>query len=125
MNEDQISLWIERLRDGDQRAPEEIWRQYFEKLVRLARRRLGEMPKRAVDEEDVALSALNSLTNLIVVDQNEFRSRWMHQVTFTDHSNQSISVYDRKYHLWGSIDLLPCSRDRSSGGKLHELWVDH
>jgi RNA polymerase sigma factor (sigma-70 family) len=59
--DDQVSLWLERLRDGDERAPGAIWKQYFEKLVRLARRRLGEMPKRAVDEEDVALSAMNSL----------------------------------------------------------------
>ena len=42
-------------------AQEAIWQAYFEKLVRLARRRLGGMPKRAVDEEDVALSAINSL----------------------------------------------------------------
>lgn len=57
----EVTLWLERLQMGDERAPEVIWQQYFEKLVRLARRRLGELPKRAVDEEDVALSAMNSL----------------------------------------------------------------
>lgn len=61
MSDDQISVWIGRLQDGDDRAPEVIWQEYFEKIVRLARRRIGEMPKRAVDEEDVALSAMNSL----------------------------------------------------------------
>ena len=61
LDEDDVSLWIQRLQNGDDRAPEIIWQKYFEKLVRLARRRLGELPKRAVDEEDVALSAMNSL----------------------------------------------------------------
>lgn len=56
-----ISQWLSRLQEGDERAAEVIWGEYFEKIVRLARRRLGELPRRAVDEEDVALSAMNSL----------------------------------------------------------------
>lgn len=58
---DEISLWIDGLRRGDTRAPERIWQSYFEQLVRLARRKMSGMPRRAVDEEDVALSAMNSL----------------------------------------------------------------
>jgi RNA polymerase sigma factor (sigma-70 family) len=61
MSDEQVSLWLSRLQRGDERAAEVIWREYFEKIVRLARRRLGEMPRRASDEEDVALSAMNSL----------------------------------------------------------------
>lgn len=56
-----ISRWIEELRDGDDRAAEDIWHQYFEQLVRLAGRRLGSLPRRVADEEDIALSALNSV----------------------------------------------------------------
>jgi DNA-directed RNA polymerase specialized sigma24 family protein len=59
--DEQISRWISRLQEGDQRAAEVIWGEYFEKIVRLARRRLGSVPRRASDEEDVALSAMNSL----------------------------------------------------------------
>ncbi len=58
---EQISQWIVRLQQGDDRAAGVIWQEYFDKIVRLARRRLGGMPRRAVDEEDVALSAMNSL----------------------------------------------------------------
>ena len=61
MPDDEISLWIQRLQIGDERAPELIWHQYFEKLVRLARKRMGDLPRRATDDEDVALSAMNSL----------------------------------------------------------------
>jgi len=58
---DEVTQWIARLSDDDQRAAELIWREYFEKLVRFARRKLEEMPRRAADEEDVALSAMHSL----------------------------------------------------------------
>ncbi len=61
MSEEQVSQWLTLLQRGDQRAAEVIWREYFEKIVRLAKRRLGELPRRAADEEDVALSAMNSL----------------------------------------------------------------
>lgn len=59
--DDQVSLWLDHLRAGDSRAPELIFQKYFERLVQLARRRLGEMPKRVADEEDVAISAIHSL----------------------------------------------------------------
>ena len=61
MNENELSLWIAKLQEGDERAPEVIFQQYFEQLVRLARRKIGAMPKRSFDEEDVAISAMNSM----------------------------------------------------------------
>ena len=42
------------------RAAQVLWEKYFAKLVRYARRKLDGMPCRAADEEDVALSAMNS-----------------------------------------------------------------
>jgi DNA-directed RNA polymerase specialized sigma24 family protein len=56
-----ISRWIDGLKQGDSQAAELIWQEYFEKLVRLARQRLGSLPRRVADEEDLALSALNSV----------------------------------------------------------------
>lgn len=60
MADDEISLWLARLSQGDARAAEAIWQAYFEKLVRFARRKLDTAPRRAADEEDVALSAMQS-----------------------------------------------------------------
>src|SRR5262249_56446909 len=37
-----------------------LWERYFEQMVRLARQRLRSAPRRAADEEDVALSAFDS-----------------------------------------------------------------
>jgi DNA-directed RNA polymerase specialized sigma24 family protein len=52
-----VTLWICALRAGDPHAARELWRRYFEALVRLARARLR---ARVVAEEDVALSAFDS-----------------------------------------------------------------
>ena len=57
---DEVTQWISKLSDGDECAAAVIWEQYFAKLVRFARRKLEGMPRRAVDEEDVALSAMHS-----------------------------------------------------------------
>jgi DNA-directed RNA polymerase specialized sigma24 family protein len=59
-SEGSVTRWIEPLRAADSAAAREFWRRYFESLVRLARRRLGAGRRGAADEEDVALSALNS-----------------------------------------------------------------
>jgi RNA polymerase sigma factor (sigma-70 family) len=57
---DDVTQWIVRLGEGDEAAAQAIWERYFEKLVRLARKRLENIPRRAADEEDVALSAMHS-----------------------------------------------------------------
>jgi RNA polymerase sigma factor (sigma-70 family) len=60
MVDDEITVWIRQLAQGDERAVQRIWNQYFERLVRLARRKLLDGSRRMADEEDVALSAFNS-----------------------------------------------------------------
>ncbi len=58
--DDDITQWIGKLAEQRGEAADVIWREYFEKLVRLARRKLESLPRRAFDEEDVAISAMNS-----------------------------------------------------------------
>ena len=55
-----VTLWLDRLQEGDSSAIQGIWDRYFRRLVGLARKKLRGMPRRVSDEEDVALSALNS-----------------------------------------------------------------
>ena len=56
-----VTRWIAQLEDGDVgAAQQQIWNRYFRRLVGLARTKLGDAPRRTEDEEDVALSALNS-----------------------------------------------------------------
>ena len=60
MPDDSVSHWIDRLVDGDRLAAERLWARYFHRLVGLARHKLAGVPRRAADEEDVALSAFDS-----------------------------------------------------------------
>jgi DNA-directed RNA polymerase specialized sigma24 family protein len=55
-----VSHWIDRLKAGDPAAAQPLWEGYFQRLVALARGRLEGVPRRAADEEDVALSAFAS-----------------------------------------------------------------
>src|SRR5689334_1029978 len=60
MSESSVSDWIERLKAGDGSAAGHLWRSYFDRLVRLARRHLEGSNRSFADEEDVALSAFAS-----------------------------------------------------------------
>jgi len=55
-----ITHWIGQLKAGDPHAAQVLWEQYFKRLVGLARKKLEGTPRRAADEEDVALSAFDS-----------------------------------------------------------------
>lgn len=54
-----ITAMLELLQEGDEDAAQGLWQVYFPRLVALARKRLGSLPRRVADEEDVALSALD------------------------------------------------------------------
>jgi DNA-directed RNA polymerase specialized sigma24 family protein len=53
-NENSVSEWLSALKAEDSIAAERLWERYIEKLARLARRKLGVVPRRAADEDDVA-----------------------------------------------------------------------
>jgi DNA-directed RNA polymerase specialized sigma24 family protein len=55
-----ISRWLAPLQAGDPTAVQQLWERYFQRLVALARLKLRGTPRRATDEEDLALSAFDS-----------------------------------------------------------------
>ena len=55
-----VTKWLGRLQDGDPAAVQQIWERYFHRLVGLARHKLAGAHPRIADEEDVALSAIDS-----------------------------------------------------------------
>ncbi len=56
--DESVSQWLSLLQsDGDAAAAQRLWERYFHRLVGLARVKLQGQPRRAADEEDVALSA--------------------------------------------------------------------
>ena len=59
-SERSVTCWIGLLKAGDSAAAQRVFECYFERMVRFARKKLGAAPRRVADEEDVALSAINS-----------------------------------------------------------------
>jgi DNA-directed RNA polymerase specialized sigma24 family protein len=56
-----VTLCIQSLKAGDQKAAGTIWGRFSASLVRFSRKRLGSAPRTVNDEEDVALSAFHCL----------------------------------------------------------------
>lgn len=59
-SEGSVTHWFEQVKQGDSVAAQALWERYFPKLAQLAREKLRGVPCRAGDEEDVALSAMDS-----------------------------------------------------------------
>jgi DNA-directed RNA polymerase specialized sigma24 family protein len=57
---DSVTRWLHALQDGDQAVAQNLWQNYFQRLVELARKRLRGTTRDAADEEDVAVSAFAS-----------------------------------------------------------------
>ena len=60
-SEGSITHCIQLLKAGERAAAQLLWERYFQRLVGLARAHLRGTPRRAADEEDVALSAFESV----------------------------------------------------------------
>lgn len=56
-----ITQCLAALKGGDEAAAQAIWERFFQRACALARKKLGDLPKRMADEEDVALSAMHAL----------------------------------------------------------------
>jgi DNA-directed RNA polymerase specialized sigma24 family protein len=59
-NSNSVTCWLDGLKAGDSEDIRRLWDRYFARLVRLAGARIPGNSRRAVDEEDVALSAFES-----------------------------------------------------------------
>lgn len=60
VTDDSVSVWIKELKAGEEAAAAKLWEHFYSRLVAIARRKLGAVPRRVADEEDVVLSAMES-----------------------------------------------------------------
>jgi DNA-directed RNA polymerase specialized sigma24 family protein len=58
--ESEVTAWIQSLETGDEEATSQLWSYCFPRLLRYTGKKLPEHLRRALDEEDVALSAFKS-----------------------------------------------------------------
>jgi DNA-directed RNA polymerase specialized sigma24 family protein len=84
---DAVTVWLGQLQAGESSAARPLWEKYFHRLVGLARKRLRDAPRRAADEEDVALSAFDSFCRNAEAgrfpDLTDRDSLWRLLATFT------------------------------------------
>ncbi len=59
--DEDVTAWLDGLRQEDSVAVRQLWERYYQRLLDLASRRLPGNIRRDFDEEDVALSAIDSL----------------------------------------------------------------
>ena len=59
MSTESVSEWIAELKAGDRSRSQPIWERYVDKLVRRAKRKLGDAARGITDEQDVVQSAFD------------------------------------------------------------------
>src|SRR5262245_5200990 len=109
--EGSITRWIGELKGGDVSAAQHLWENYFTRMVTLARHRLQAAPRRAADEEDVALSAFNSFCegakagrfNLLADRHN----LWPLLVSITAHKCVDLVRRENRLKRRGQDDVVP------------------
>jgi DNA-directed RNA polymerase specialized sigma24 family protein len=109
MPEGSVSHWIDLLKAGNQEGAQRLWEDYFQRLVRLARTRLQGIPRRAADEEDVALSAFDSFCRAAVqgrfprlADRDDL---WRLLVTLTERKATRVRRHEGRQKRGGGAVL--------------------
>jgi DNA-directed RNA polymerase specialized sigma24 family protein len=107
--DESVSQWIGRLQAGDAAAAQQLWERYFQRLVGLARKKLEGLPRRAADEEDVALSAFDSFCRGAgdgrfpqLVDRDNF---WRLLVTITARKAYQLMLHEGRRKRGGNAVL--------------------
>ncbi|MCI0681226.1 MAG: ECF-type sigma factor [Gemmataceae bacterium] len=109
--EGSITRWIGRLKGGDSDAAQKLWEVYFARMVELARHRLQSAPRRAADEEDVALSAFHSFCQgalggrfSLLADRNNL---WSLLVAITAHKCVDLVRRENRHKRRPGVDAVP------------------
>jgi DNA-directed RNA polymerase specialized sigma24 family protein len=119
-----VTHWIDQLKAGDKEAAQRLWEGYFQRLVQLARARLHGVPRRAADEEDVALSAFDSFCR--GAQQGHFPrlddrdDLWRLLVTLTERAATRLRRHEGRQKRGGGAvfdETALASSDRTEGSE--------
>jgi DNA-directed RNA polymerase specialized sigma24 family protein len=104
-----VTQWIHLLKQGDHPgAAQQVYTNYFLRLVSLARQRLQNTPRRAADEEDVALSALDSFFRGAAANRfphlDDREDLWQLLVLITDRKAKDLTRHERRQKRGGGLD---------------------
>jgi DNA-directed RNA polymerase specialized sigma24 family protein len=114
-----VTQWIDRLKAGDPDAAQKLWERYFRRLVGLARKKLRAAPRRAADEEDVALSAFDSFCRGAEQDRfpqlNDRLDLWQLLVLLTARKAVDLAQHERRQKRGGGAVLDEAALSRGAG----------
>jgi DNA-directed RNA polymerase specialized sigma24 family protein len=122
-----VSCWISELKAGHRAAANPLWQRYFEQLVDRARRKLRGMPRRAADEEDVALSAFDNFCRAAeqgrfpdLADRNDL---WQILLMLTDRRAMRLMRSERRKKRGGGkvVNETACQDSSAEGGPLTRI----
>lgn len=125
-----VTNWMKQFRDGDTDAAQFLWERYYERLVRLACRKLKGSPRRMADEEDVAIVAFENFLSGIqdgrfpkLEDRNDL---WQILVMLTDRKAKDAMRRDgrRRKHEIGESAVAKPSASASDSSTLDQLLGD-
>jgi DNA-directed RNA polymerase specialized sigma24 family protein len=125
-----VSMWVERMKAGDKGLPvEKLWERYFKRLIELARANLGRLPRRAADEEDVALSAFNSFCQGALRGNfpqlNDRTSLWRLLVTITARKAYQLKLTHGRQKRGGDLVLDEAGLARQSKPSAAAVRLEH
>jgi DNA-directed RNA polymerase specialized sigma24 family protein len=122
-----VSDWVRGLQAGDHAAAQKLWERYFQQLVRLARTKLGDTPRGAADEEDVALSAFDSFCR--GAEHGRFpqlsdrHDLWRLLVVITARKAVDLARHERRQKRSGSA-INPSCQPRAASAGAAEAHLD-
>jgi DNA-directed RNA polymerase specialized sigma24 family protein len=119
-----VTHWLHQLVDGDPAAAQPLFTEYFDHLVRLARQKLRDAPRRAADENDVAQSAFATFCRRAARGQYpQLRDRddlWALLVRITARKAINLTRHERRQKRGGGRVMAdatpPGSADSSAAG---------
>jgi DNA-directed RNA polymerase specialized sigma24 family protein len=123
-----ISRWLAQLQAGDRMAAQKLWERYFQRLVGLARKKLQGLPRRAADEEDIALSAFASFCR--GTEEGRFPqlhdrdNLWRLLVTITIRKAHQLAARERCQKRGGWMVLDEAALSRLANDQSGELGLE-
>jgi DNA-directed RNA polymerase specialized sigma24 family protein len=123
-----VTGWIDHARQGDEQAAARLWQRYFHQLVGLARAALKGAPRRAADEEDVALSAFDSFCRGAeqgrFPDLNDRDNLWRLLVVLTRRKAAHLKRDERRLKRGGGAVLDQAALARAAGAAEEQVDFD-
>ncbi len=122
-----VTFWIDQLKGGAHEAAQPLWERYFSKLVLRARQKLAAAPRRAADEEDVALNAFASFCRAVELERfpqlNDRDDLWQLLIVLSDRKATDQVRFEQRQRRGGGavLDEAALDTDAASAAPLAEV----